>query len=93
MQELLVSVGLRLTQPVDVEGRSEVSFGQQVYRSEDYADGTSSIYFGPQMPNGQEKNWIKTVPGNGWFSIFRFYGPLEPLYGKTWKLNDIEERK
>ena len=43
------------------------------------ADGSVDIYFGPDMPNGQEKNWIKTVPGKGWFPIFRLYGPLEPL--------------
>ena len=26
----------------------------------------------------------------GWFPMLRFYGPLEPLYEKTWKLNDVE---
>ena len=46
-----------------------------------------------EMPAGQEKNWIKTVPGKGWFPIFRFYGPLEPLFDKTWKLSDIEQAK
>jgi hypothetical protein len=45
------------------------------------------------MPAGQNKNWIQTVPGKGWFPIFRFYGPLAALYDKTWKLNDIEELK
>jgi hypothetical protein len=55
------------------------------------ADGTVDVYFGPQMPAGQEKNWIRTVPGKGWFPIFRFYGPLPPLYDQTWKLPDIEE--
>jgi hypothetical protein len=48
------------------------------------------VYFGPQMPAGQEKNWIRTVPGKGWFPIVRFYGPLPPLYDQTWKLPDIE---
>ena len=57
------------------------------------SDGSVDIYFGPDMPNGQEKNCIKTVPGKGWFPIFRFYGPLEPLCDKSWKLIDIEERK
>jgi hypothetical protein len=57
------------------------------------ADGSVDVYFGPEMPAGQEKNWIKTVPGKGWFPIFRFYGPLEPLYDRTWVLNDIEEVK
>jgi Protein of unknown function (DUF1214) len=38
----------------------------------------------------QEKNWIQTVPGKGWFVLFRFYGPLEPFFDKTWKPADIE---
>ncbi len=45
------------------------------------------------MPQGQQKNWIKTVGGKGWFLIFRFYGPLEPFYDKTWKLSDIVQVK
>jgi len=55
------------------------------------ADGSVDIFFGPKVPAGQEKNWIKTVPDRGWFPIFRFYGPLQPLYDKTWKLPDIEK--
>jgi hypothetical protein len=55
------------------------------------ADGSVDIYFGPKMPAGQEKNWIETVPGRGWFPIFRFYGPLEAFYDRSWKLNDIEK--
>jgi hypothetical protein len=46
-----------------------------------------------QRSKGQKKNWIRTVPSKGWFPIFRFYGPLEPLYDKTWVLNDVEEIK
>ena len=56
-------------------------------------DGSVDVYFGPAMPPGQEKNWIKTVPGKGWFPIFRFYGPLQPLFDKTWILPDIEEAR
>ncbi len=55
------------------------------------ADGSVDVYFGPTMPPGQEKNWIKTVAGKGWFPIFRFYGPREPLYDRSWVLNDIEK--
>ena len=55
------------------------------------ADGTTDVYFGPTMPPGQEKNWIQTVPGRGWFPIFRFYGPLEPFFDKSWQLPDIEK--
>ncbi len=83
----------------DALSRSELKNGQKFPSVSLYtdpkvnADGSVDLYFGPEMPTGQEKNWIKTVPGKGWFPIFRFYGPLEPLYEKTWKLNDIEEVK
>jgi hypothetical protein len=56
-------------------------------------DGSVDVYFGPKVPAGKEKNWIATVRGKGWFSIFRFYGPLEPFYDQSWKLNDVEKVK
>jgi len=57
------------------------------------ADGSIDIYFGPKAPAGKEKNWIQTTPNKGWFTLFRFYGPLEPFFDKTWKPEDIEEVK
>jgi hypothetical protein len=55
------------------------------------ADSSIDIYFSPEAPAGKEKNWIQTVPGKGWFTLFRFYGPLEPFFAKTWKPDDIIE--
>jgi len=40
-----------------------------------------------------EKNWIKTKPGEGWFSLPRLYAPLEPIINKEWRWNDIERIK
>ena len=83
----------------DSLSRSELKNGQKFPSVSKYtdpalnADGSVDVYFGPEMPPGQEKNWIQTVPGRGWFPIFRFYGPLEPLYEKTWVLPDIEKVK
>jgi len=54
------------------------------------ADGSFDIYFGPKPPKGMENNWIQTVPGKGWNTIFRLYGPLQPFYDKTWKPGDPE---
>ncbi|NIP45467.1 MAG: DUF1214 domain-containing protein, partial [Gammaproteobacteria bacterium] len=53
-------------------------------------DGSFDIYFGPTPPKGMESNWIQTVPGKGWNTIFRLYGPLQPFYDKTWKPSDPE---
>jgi hypothetical protein len=57
------------------------------------ADGSVDIHFGPKPPAGKEGNWIATIPGKGWFSIFRLYGPLEPWFEKTWRLGEIEPVK
>ncbi len=54
------------------------------------ADGSYTVYFGPEAPEGKETNWIQTVPGKGWFTILRLYGPLEPRFDKTWKPGEIE---
>jgi len=53
-------------------------------------DGSFDIYFSPKPPQGWENNWIQTVPGKGWNTILRLYGPLESFYDKTWKPGDPE---
>jgi hypothetical protein len=55
------------------------------------ADGSVDLYFAPKAPKGHEQNWIQTVPGKSWFTIFRLYGPLKPWFDQSWKLNDIEQ--
>ena len=55
------------------------------------ADGSIDLYFGPEAPAGQEANWVKTIPGKGWFGIFRLYGPGQEWFDRTWKLGAIEQ--
>jgi len=52
------------------------------------ADGSWDIYFGPEPPKGFENNWIQTIPGKGWNTIFRLYGPLEPWFDNAWYPSD-----
>ncbi len=54
------------------------------------ADGSVDVYFGPQAPAGNERNWIPT--GEDFFLIFRLYGPAEG-FAEAWKLPDIELMK
>ncbi len=54
------------------------------------ADGSYDIYFGPKAPKGKESNWIQSVPGKGWNTLLRLYGPLEPWFDKTWKPGGME---
>jgi hypothetical protein len=53
-------------------------------------DGSYDLYFGPTAPEGKESNWVETIPGKSWFQLFRIYGPLEPWFDHTWKLNEFE---
>jgi len=55
------------------------------------ADGSVDLYFGPQAPVGKPiENWIKTIPGKGWFTYFRLYGPTQSYFDRSWVLNDIQ---
>jgi hypothetical protein len=54
------------------------------------ADGSYTIYFGPRAPKGKEGNWVQTMPGKGWNTLLRLYGPLGPWFDKTWKPGDFE---
>ena len=53
-------------------------------------DGSYDIYFSPKAPDGKESNWIQTVPGKGWNTILRLYGPLESFYDQSWMPGDPE---
>lgn len=54
------------------------------------ADGSWDIYIGPEAPKGMESNWVQTIPGKGWNTIFRLYGPLEAWFEGEWYPSDAE---
>ena len=53
-------------------------------------DGSIDLYYGPKAPAGHEANWTQTIPGKGWFVLFRLYGPLDPWFDKTWRPGEFE---
>ena len=71
-------------------GTSYPSIGSQSGKVRENDDGSTTIWFGPAPPAGKENNWIQTVPGKGWFTILRLYGPLESWFDKSWKPQEIE---
>ncbi|MCA1408949.1 DUF1254 domain-containing protein [Ensifer sp. IC3342] len=82
----------------DFETRSMVQTDTDVAAKSTYnklatnADGSIDLYFGPTLPAGiKESNWIKTLPGRGWWVWFRFYGPTEAFFDKSWQLADFEK--
>ena len=49
------------------------------------------IYFGSDVPWGKEQNWVSTRAGGEFEIMFRFYGPTNPLFDKTWQLPDVDK--
>jgi hypothetical protein len=84
----------------DAATRSEVQTPQDkaalrsLFELKDLGDAKAvDLYFGPTAPAGQEGRWIQTIPGKGWFSYFRVYGPQGPAFDGSWKPGDFEAMK
>ncbi len=83
----------------DNETRSEIATAQNkaalrsMFELKDQKGDTVELYFGPKAPEGKENVWIQTIPGKGWFSYFRIYGPEAPAFDGSWKPGDFEEVK
>jgi hypothetical protein len=58
----------------------------------EFKDTTSDavLHFGPNAPAGNKSQWIKTIPGKGWFVYLRLYGPEKPAFDRTWRPGDFE---
>jgi hypothetical protein len=57
------------------------------------ADGSIDLYYGPTAPKGKEKNWVQTIPGQGWWVYLRFYAPTKAYFDKSWSMGDFEKAK
>ena len=83
----------------DAETRSEIATDQghaalrSLFELKNVKGATADLYFGPNAPAGKESQWIKTTPGNGWFTYFRIYGPEAAAFNGSWKPGDFEEVK
>ena len=54
------------------------------------ADGSYTVWFAPEAPQGKEGNWVQTMPGKSFNILLRLYGPLQPWFDKTWMPGDLE---
>ncbi|WP_411073009.1 DUF1254 domain-containing protein [Streptomyces sp. cmx-4-25] len=52
-------------------------------------DGSADLHIGPQPPATGTRNWIKTVPGRGWFAGLRLYGPTQEFFDRAWTPGDL----
>jgi len=55
-------------------------------------DGGVDIYIGKNAPKGLDSNWIPNA-GEDFFVLFRFYGPEQAFFDRSFKLPDIEKMK
>jgi hypothetical protein len=80
----------------DAETRSEVATDQvraalrSMFELRALRGENVNLYFGPTPPPGHEREWIKTIPGKGWFVYFRVYGPELAAFDGSWKPGDFE---
>src|SRR5262249_4969628 len=84
----------------DAATRSEVQTAQDkaalrsLFELKDLGNAQSlHLSFRPKAPAGQEGRWIQTIPGKGWFTYFRIYGPESPAFDGSWRPDDFEEVK
>ena len=80
----------------DTETRSMIVNGQTPGRDSNAklktnTDGSVDLYFGPMAPEGLESNWVKTIPGKGFFLYFRIYGPRQEFFDLSWTLDDLKK--
>jgi hypothetical protein len=80
----------------DAETRSMIVNDQVPGRDSNAAlktnkDGSVDLYFGPTAPERLESNWVKTIPGKGFFLYFRVYGPKKEFFDLSWRLDDLEK--
>ena len=45
------------------------------------------------VPKASDANWLGTNPNEGWFVLFRFFGPERKYYDKSWKLPEFDKIK
>jgi hypothetical protein len=79
----------------DAETRSQINTHQgraalrSLFELRDLAGRSAELHFGPEPPAGHDARWIETIPGRGWFTYFRVYGPDRTAFNGAWKPGDI----
>jgi hypothetical protein len=53
------------------------------------SDGSTTLYFGSEAPDGLESNWIPTS-GKTPLPIVRIYGGTEEFWDRSWEMPDVE---
>ncbi len=73
-----------------LEDGSDVTVDSMKHKPKKNPDGTFNIMLGPgAAPEGWESNYIRTIPGRGWFPYIRAYGADPEFFDGTYQLPNI----
>jgi hypothetical protein len=79
----------------DIDTRSQIQTEQgkaalrSLFELKDASGSSAELFFGPTPPEGNEGQWIQTLPDKGWFVYFRIYGPEAAAFDGDWKPADF----
>jgi hypothetical protein len=82
----------------DAETRSQIQTDQgraalrSMFELRDQSGANAvELSFGPNPPKAHAEQWIRTIPGRGWFVYFRVYGPEAAAFDGSWKPGDFAQ--
>jgi hypothetical protein len=72
------------------DGKGKATVGSRTEGLRENADGTYDMLLGPgDPPPGWEANFVRTLPGRGWFPYMRAYGAGKEMFDDTYKLPTV----
>jgi hypothetical protein len=80
----------------DAHTRSQIQTDQRkaalrsLFELKDLSGASVDLHFGPTTPHAKEPRWIRPIPGAGWFTYFRIYGPQTAAFDGSWRPGDFE---
>ena len=78
----------------DKKGKGKATVGSRTEGLRTNADGSYYMLLGPgDPPKGWEANYVRTLPGRGWFPYMRAYGAGKEFFDDTYKLPTINKVK
>ena len=54
-------------------------------------DGSLTLTFSAEPPNGDTSNWVQTVKGKSFFVMFRNYSPGQAWFDNSWQLGEFKK--
>lgn len=76
----------------DKNGLGKATVGSKTEGLKKNADGSFYIFLGPnEPPSDWEANYVKTIPGRGWFPYMRAYGAGEEFFNDEYKFPTVNK--